>query len=68
MLLNKILSVIMLNTVQENQMAELLRSNGKIYVVVSVLSIIFIGIVAYLIFLDKKINRMEKMITDNNQK
>lgn len=68
MLLNKILSVIMLNTVQENQMAELLRSNGKIYVVVSVLSIIFIGIVAYLLFLDKKINRMEKMITDNNQK
>jgi CcmD family protein len=47
---------------QNNQpaMADLMRSNGKIYVVVAVLVIIFIGIVLYLIRLDRKISRLEK--------
>jgi uncharacterized membrane protein YidH (DUF202 family) len=39
---------------------EFFRSNDKIYVVVGVLVIIFIGIVAFLIRLDKKISRLEK--------
>ena len=37
----------------------LLRSSGKIYVVVSVLVTIFLGIIIYLIMLDKKITRLE---------
>lgn len=41
-------------------MADLMRSSGKIYVVVAVLVIIFIGIVLFLIGLDKKIRRLEK--------
>ncbi|GEP92460.1 CcmD family protein [Chitinophaga terrae (ex Kim and Jung 2007)] len=39
---------------------EFFRSNDKIYVVVGVLVIIFIGIVAFLIRLDRKISRLEK--------
>lgn len=41
-------------------MADTMRSNGKIYVVVGVISIIFLGIIFYLIRLDSKITRIEK--------
>ncbi len=36
------------------------RSEGKIYVVVGALVIIFIGIVLYLVRLDRRISRLEK--------
>jgi hypothetical protein len=42
------------------RMADGLRSSGKIYVVVLVIIIILAGVIAYLINLDKKINRLEK--------
>ncbi|WP_255578663.1 CcmD family protein [Chitinophaga sp. sic0106] len=38
---------------------ELFRSNGKIYVIVGILVIIFIGIVLFLINLDRKIGKLE---------
>ncbi len=41
-------------------MADTFRSEGKIYVVVTILSIVFAGIVVYLIRLDRKISRLEK--------
>ena len=41
-------------------MAGTMRSNGKIYVVVAVLVIILLGLVFYLIRLDRKISRLEK--------
>jgi CcmD family protein len=42
------------------EMADGLYQSGKIYVVVTVLSVIFIGIVSYLIMLDRKISKLEK--------
>lgn len=45
---------------EKPEMAELMRSNGKIYVVVGVLIIILAGLFIYLINLDRKISRMEK--------
>ena len=42
------------------EMADIMRSNGKIYVVVAVLAIVFIGIVIYLISIDRKLNKLEK--------
>lgn len=45
----------------EPEMATLLRSNGKIYVVVTCTLVIFIGIVVYLIVLDRKLSKLEKM-------
>ncbi|MBX7202322.1 MAG: CcmD family protein [Bacteroidia bacterium] len=45
---------------QGPEMADLMRSNGKIYVVVVVVCIVFAGITAYLIRLDKKISKFEK--------
>jgi len=40
-------------------MADTLRSEGKIYVVVGVIAIIFIGIVVYLFTLDRRISKIE---------
>ncbi|MEO5594884.1 MAG: CcmD family protein [Chitinophagaceae bacterium] len=37
-----------------------MRHNGKIYVVVTVILIIFTGLVLYLIRLDRKITKLEK--------
>lgn len=47
---------------QNVEMAEGLRSSGKIYVVVGVLCIIFIGIVVYLINLDNKLAQLKKEV------
>lgn len=42
------------------EMAEGLRSSGKIYVVVAVLAVIFIGLLLFLISIDRKVSRLEK--------
>jgi MFS superfamily sulfate permease-like transporter len=42
------------------EMADLMRGNGRIYVVVAVMLTILIGLVLYIIRLDKKISNMEK--------
>jgi hypothetical protein len=41
-------------------MADGMRSNGKIYVVVAVCLTILIGLFIYVFLLDKKISRFEK--------
>ncbi|HTO14238.1 MAG TPA: CcmD family protein [Edaphocola sp.] len=45
---------------QPAAMADKLREDGKIYVVILVMLTIFIGIVVYLFSLDKKISKIEK--------
>ncbi len=47
---------------QEIEMADQMRSNGKIYVVVAVLLIILLGLLFYLVSIDRKISRLEKEI------
>ena len=49
-------------TTNKVEMADTLRQNGKIYVVVAVILIIFIGIILYLVRLDRKISKLEKNI------
>lgn len=44
---------------EEIAMADGMRSNGKIYVVVGVLVIAFVAIVIYLIGIDRKVTRLE---------
>ena len=48
------------------EMADVMRSNGKIYVVVAVAAIVMIGIIVYMIMLDRKISGLEKKI-DNRK-
>lgn len=47
------------------EMADQLRADGKIWVVVGVIALIFAGIVAYLVRLDSKISKVEKELNIN---
>jgi CcmD family protein len=42
------------------EMASGLRSSGKIYVVVAVITVIFIGLAAYLFSIDKRLKKIER--------
>ena len=53
---------------EKPQMAEGMRSNGKIYVVVAVLVIILTGLIVYVVRLDRKLSRLEKNIKYPSQK
>ena len=41
-------------------MADVMRSNGRIYVVIAVILTILIGLLLYMFRLERKINRLEK--------
>jgi uncharacterized membrane protein YvlD (DUF360 family) len=45
---------------QNTEMADTMKSNGKIYVVIAVMLTILAGIILYLIRLDRKITKLEK--------
>lgn len=47
---------------QSIEMADTLRSEGKIYVVVAIVLVIFAGLIGYLFLLDRKITRIEKKL------
>ena len=42
------------------EMADSLRSSGKIYVVVLVISVVFIGLAIYLFSIDSRVKKIEK--------
>lgn len=42
------------------EMADVMRSNGKIYVVVAVCLMILVGLFLYMLRLDRKMTRMER--------
>lgn len=64
--MKKILSFLVLSFLnlaiqaQEVTMADTMKSNGKIYVVIAVMLTILLGIVLYLVRLDRKISKIEK--------
>ena len=44
------------------EMADQLRADGKIWVVVLVIAVVFAGIVAYLVRLDRQLSKVEKEV------
>ena len=48
------------NIRQKTEMADIMRSNGKIYVVIAVIVTILAGLIIYLRRVDRKIGRLEK--------
>ena len=52
------------SSAQQPEMADTMRSEGKIYVVVAILLIIFAGLIAYLVMLDRKVTRIEKKLPE----
>ena len=70
--MNKLTSILFLGSflisqvsnAQQPEMADAMRSEGKIYVVVAILLIIFAGLIAYLVMLDRKVTRIEKKLPE----
>lgn len=52
---------------QEVEMADGLRSEGKIYVVVLIILIVLTGLITYLFLMDRKLNRLEKLVNEKQQ-
>lgn len=48
------------NAQPEVDMADAMRSNGKIYVVIAVILTILLGLILYIVRLDRKISKLEK--------
>lgn len=48
------------------QMADGMRSEGKIYVVVGIILIVLTGLVVYLVTLDRKVKKLENLLGDRN--
>ncbi len=58
-----------LNLLAQNndiEMADALRSNGKIYIVVISIVIILVGLLIYLFTLDRRLKMLEKKKSDKN--
>jgi CcmD family protein len=60
LLLSFFTSTICFAQAQQVEMADVMRSNGKIYVVVAVCLTILIGLFVYVFSLDRKISKLEK--------
>ncbi|KAA9325367.1 CcmD family protein [Hymenobacter busanensis] len=46
------------------EMADQFRQDGKIYVVVGVIVIVLLGLLAYLVSIDRKVGRLERELRD----
>ena len=64
-----ILALILLSTAafaqDKPEMADTMRSNGKIYVVVGVILIVLVGLFIYLFSIERKVKKLEQKIEDN---
>ena len=54
------------NDYQNNsvEMADVMRSEGKIYVLVGIIGIVFAGLLVYVINTDRKVSRLEKQLKE----
>jgi len=52
--------------VAQNNEQDFMRSIGKIYVVVAVIIAVFLGIVFFLFYLDRRLTKLENQINEND--
>lgn len=60
LLITSVLSTQVVMAQDKTEMADTMRSNGRIYVVVAVVLVILLGLILYLVRLDRRITKMEK--------
>lgn len=51
---------------QSIEMADEFRANGKIYVLTGIILIVAVGMIVYLVMIDKKVTRLEKQLPNND--
>ena len=61
-----VLASVIANAQTDVEMADGMRSEGKIYVVVGIILIVLTGLVVYLVTLDRKVKRLENLLGDRN--
>ncbi len=49
------------------EMADTMRSEGKIYVVVAIILIVLAGMILYLFLLDRKVGKLENRLKEKRQ-
>ncbi len=54
-------------TYAQAESTDFMRSIGKIYVVVAVIVIVFLGIVVFLVRLDRKLTKLESQIKEHGK-
>jgi CcmD family protein len=52
----------LLNFIQSPEMADLLRQDGKFWVVIGVVFLVLAGFIAYLVSIDLKLSKIEKSL------
>ena len=62
-----LINVVMAYGQSEVEMADNLRAEGKIYVVVAIILIVLSGLIFYLFLMDKKVKKLEKLISDKKK-
>ena len=55
------------NAQNQVEMADNLRTEGKIYVVVAIVLIVLAGLIFYLFLLDRKVKKLEKLVSDRKR-
>jgi hypothetical protein len=50
------------SVIQEVTMADQMRADGKIWVVVAVIGVLFAGIIGFLVSIDRKVSKLEKQL------
>lgn len=54
------------NAQSDVQMADGMRAEGKIYVVVAIILIVLAGLIFYLVMLDRKVKKLENLLSAKN--
>jgi len=57
-----LMTISLIANAQDAEMADVMRSNGKIYVVVGIILIVLVGLITYLFLLDRKIGKIEEKL------
>jgi hypothetical protein len=52
---------------QQVEMADRLRADGKIYVVVAIILVILTGFILYLVLMDRKIKKLENLLSGKHR-
>ena len=52
---------------QNAEMADTFRQEGKIYVVIAVLAIVFVCVIGILIFIERRVSKIEKELNEKDQ-
>ncbi len=55
------------HTWAQSEQTDFLRQTGMIYVVVAVMAVIFVGIGIFLLYIDRKLTKLENQISDHDQ-